>query len=49
VAQVAFDTPQHDPYYNPNLVMGRADWLELPGRAGAPPFTVDAHGRRHWS
>jgi hypothetical protein len=43
------DTPERDPYYNPNLVAGRADWLELPGRAGAPPYVVDASGRRHWA
>jgi O-antigen biosynthesis protein len=45
----AFETPERDPYYSPNLVPGRADWLELPGRAGAPPYTVDVSGRRHWS
>ena len=41
--------PDHDPYYNPNLVPGRADWLERPGCAGAPPYVVDSDGRRHWS
>jgi hypothetical protein len=46
---VDIDTPEHDPYYNPNLAPGRADWLELPGRAGAPPSTVDSNGRRHWA
>jgi len=45
----AIETPDHDRYYNPSLVPGRADWLELPGRAGAPPCTVDGDGRRHWS
>ena len=29
------DTPEHDPYYNPNLVAGRADWLELTGTGGS--------------
>jgi hypothetical protein len=46
---VDIDTPERDPYYNPNLAPGRADWLELPGRAGAPPSTVDSNGRRHWA
>lgn len=43
------DTADHDPYYNPNLVAGRADWLEVPGRAGAPPYVIDDRGHRHWS
>ena len=37
-----------DPYSNPNLVAKRADWLELPGRSGAPPYVVDAAGIRRW-
>ncbi len=49
LADADTEIPQHDPYYNPNLVSGRADWLELPGCAGAPPYVVDAEGRRHWS
>jgi glycosyltransferase involved in cell wall biosynthesis len=27
----------NDPYYNPNLLPDRADWLERPLRSGAPP------------
>ncbi len=38
-----------DPFYNVNLAPDRADWLELPGRAGAPPFTIDNTGVVHWS
>lgn len=45
---VVDDAALTDPYANPNLVPGRGDWLELPGRAGAPPYVVDAAGVRHW-
>ncbi len=38
-----------DPYFNPNLAPGRSDWLESPGRSGAPPYYRDARGRRHFS
>lgn len=44
----ADDAALTDPYANPNLVPGRGDWLELPGRAGAPPYVVDSSGVRHW-
>lgn len=37
-----------DPYSNPNLTPKRADWLELPGRSGAPPYVIDADGVRRW-
>jgi hypothetical protein len=37
-----------DPYSNPNLTPKRADWLELPGRSGAPPYVVDADGIKRW-
>jgi GT2 family glycosyltransferase len=37
-----------DPYANPNLTPKRSDWLELPGRSGAPPYVVDADGVRRW-
>lgn len=37
-----------DPYANPNLVPKRSDWLELPGRSGAPPYFIDADGDRRW-
>ncbi|NNE13045.1 MAG: glycosyltransferase [Ilumatobacter sp.] len=33
-----------DPYANPNLAPKRPDWLELPGRSGAPPYFVDDEG-----
>ena len=39
----------HDPYYNPNLAPGRTDWLERPGRSGAPPYTELADGRVVWA
>lgn len=39
----------HDPYYNPNLVDGRADWLERPGCTGAPPYEVLADGTASWA
>ncbi|MEO1058907.1 MAG: glycosyltransferase, partial [Actinomycetota bacterium] len=38
-----------DPYYNPNLADGRADWLERPGRSGAPPYVVLDDGRVSWA
>lgn len=37
-----------DPYANPNLVPKRSDWLELPGRSGAPPYVIDADGIKRW-
>jgi GT2 family glycosyltransferase len=37
-----------DPYANPNLRPKRSDWLELPGRSGAPPYVVDADGVKRW-
>lgn len=37
-----------DPYSNPNLTPGRNDWLELPGRSGAPPYEDLPDGRRSW-
>lgn len=37
-----------DPYANPNLAPKRADWLELPGRSGAPPYVIDADGIKRW-
>lgn len=37
-----------DPYANPNLAPKRADWLELPGRSGAPPYVIDADGVKRW-
>jgi O-antigen biosynthesis protein len=41
-------TERTDPYYNPNLVEGRGDWLECPGRSGAPPYYLDEAGTRRW-
>lgn len=38
----------HDPYANPNLTTKRADWLELPGRSGAPPYYFDDGGTKRW-
>ncbi len=38
-----------DPFYNPNLADGRADWLERPGRSGAPPYVVLDDGRVSWA
>jgi GT2 family glycosyltransferase len=43
------DKLHHDPYHNPNLAPRRDDWLELPGRSGAPPYYLDEHGRRRWA
>jgi GT2 family glycosyltransferase len=40
---------EHDPYFNPNLQPHRSDWLERPGRSGAPPYRIDATGRRQFS
>jgi GT2 family glycosyltransferase len=40
---------RHDPYYNPNLTPGRTDWLELPGRSGAPPYETLANDTRVWA
>jgi O-antigen biosynthesis protein len=39
---------ERDPYHNPNLAPHRSDWLELPGRSGAPPYYRDATGRRRF-
>ncbi|MGB0112641.1 MAG: hypothetical protein WBP59_05430, partial [Ilumatobacteraceae bacterium] len=38
-----------DPYYNPNLLPGRTDWLERPGRSGAPPYVQMADGTVVWA
>jgi GT2 family glycosyltransferase len=38
----------HDPYANPNLAPKRADWLELPGHSGAPPYEIGADGSVVW-
>ena len=38
-----------DPYANPNLAPKRSDWLELPGRSGAPPYYLDAAGVKRWA
>lgn len=38
-----------DPYYNPNLAPGRCDWLERPGRSGAPPRVVHDDGTVSWA
>ena len=43
------DSLWDDPYYNPNLADGRADWLERRGRSGAPPYVVLADGRVSWA
>jgi GT2 family glycosyltransferase len=40
---------EHDPYFNVNLASHRTDWLERPGRSGAPPYYLDADGRRSFS
>jgi GT2 family glycosyltransferase len=42
------DGVPHDPYSNPNLTPKRADWLELPGRSGAPPYYFDEGGTKRW-
>lgn len=39
----------HDPYYNPNLEPCRTDWLERPGRSGAPPYDTLADGTVVWA
>ena len=33
---------------DPNLAPKRADWLELPGRSGAPPYVIDTDGIKRW-
>jgi O-antigen biosynthesis protein len=38
-----------DPFYNSNLAPGRCDWLERPGRSGAPPYEIDDAGQLIWS
>lgn len=43
------DSLWDDPYYNQNLADGRADWLERPGRSGAPPYVVLDDGRVSWA
>lgn len=40
---------RHDPYYNPNLQPGRTDWLERPGRSGAPPYVRLDDGAVVWA
>jgi GT2 family glycosyltransferase len=40
---------EHDPYYNVNLAPHRSDWLERPGRSGAPPYYLDEQARRRFS
>lgn len=40
---------EHDPYFNVNLAPHRTDWLERPGRSGAPPYYLDDEGRRRFS
>ena len=40
---------EHDPYFNVNLAPHRTDWLERPGRSGAPPYYLDPSGRRRFS
>jgi O-antigen biosynthesis protein len=41
-------TDRTDPYYNPNLLEGRGDWLERPGHGGAPPYYLDESGTQRW-
>ena len=43
------DRIQHDPYFNVNLAPHRTDWLERPGRSGAPPYYRDEHGNRQFN
>jgi GT2 family glycosyltransferase len=43
------DRIQHDPYFNVNLAPHRTDWLERPGRSGAPPYYRDESGQRRFS
>jgi GT2 family glycosyltransferase len=43
------DRIEHDPYFNVNLAPHRTDWLERPGRSGAPPYYVDEQGKRRFS
>jgi O-antigen biosynthesis protein len=39
---------ERDPYHHPDLAPHRSDWLERPGRSGAPPYYRDARGRRRF-
>jgi GT2 family glycosyltransferase len=42
--------PWHDPFYaHPALHQDRADWLELPGCSGAPPYEVGPDGTVTWA
>lgn len=43
------DGQPHDPYSNPNLTPKRDDWLELPGRSGAPPYYYDEAGTKRFA
>jgi GT2 family glycosyltransferase len=43
------DRIEHDPYFNVNLATHRTDWLERPGRSGAPPYYLDETGKRRFS
>jgi GT2 family glycosyltransferase len=43
------DRIEHDPYFNVNLATHRTDWLERPGRSGAPPYYLDENGKRRFS
>jgi GT2 family glycosyltransferase len=43
------DRIEHDPYFNVNLAPHRTDWLERPGRSGAPPYYIDEQGKRRFS
>jgi GT2 family glycosyltransferase len=38
-----------DPYYNPNFVPRRSDWLERPWHSGAPPLEDDDAAQSHLS
>lgn len=42
------DAVFEDPYYNPNLLPGRCDWLERPLHSGAPPYELLPDGRISW-
>lgn len=48
VAQRFPDGRPTDPYAHPHLVPRRSDWLERPGRSGAPPYVIDADGVKRW-
>lgn len=39
---------ERDPYHHPDLEPHRSDWLERPGRSGAPPYYRDTRGRRRF-